>query len=135
MKPADISAILKELHDWEHRRREGVLKWSRIEEFSGFSRVALWSRTDIREAYQRAKHALRSDATPRIKERSIDERLSSLRSEIEEMRQMINRYDELWSLYESNMHRMGLDPAELRRPLDPIFRQQVRTPTPRWGRR
>jgi hypothetical protein len=135
MKPADVSAILKELHNWERGHREGPLTWSRIEAFSGFSRIALWSRTDIREAYQRAKHAQRSDATPRIKERSMDERLSSLRSEIEEMRQTINRYDELWSLYESNMHRMGLDPAELRRPLDRIFRTQVRTPTPRRSRR
>jgi hypothetical protein len=45
---------------------------------------------------------------------------------VEELRDMVRAYDEHWALYEYNAHRLELDPDELRRPLDPLKRGEIR---------
>ena len=45
---------------------------------------------------------------------------------VEKLRGIVRAYDERWALYEYNMNRLGRDPEQLRRPLDPLARGQVR---------
>ena len=95
--------------------------------FSGFSRISLWGKPAIKDAFQKAQEALRADATPTIKApRVTAERVLAMQQTLEELRAIVRAYDERWALYEYNAHRLGLDPDELRRPLDPLARGQVR---------
>jgi hypothetical protein len=47
----------------------------------------------------------------------------SLQAALAEVRETLRAYDEMF--YE--VHRLGLDPGELRRPLDPLARGEVRS--------
>lgn len=116
MTQAHIGAVVAEIEAYSRGEREGALSWSKLEEFSGFSHVALWQKEPIRVAFQRVKQDMRRDATPKIKApRTIDERIARLQRVVDELREIVRAYDEQWALYERNMHRLGLDAAELRR--------------------
>ncbi|MDE2481710.1 MAG: hypothetical protein KGN02_05935 [bacterium] len=129
MTQAHISAVVAEIEAYDRGEREGALSWSHLEKFSGFSHVALWQKEPIKNAFQRVKQRARRDATPAIKpHRTVDKRISSMQEAIDELRELIRAYDEQWALYEHNLHRLGLDPEELRRPLDRLSRREVRGP-------
>lgn len=128
MTPAHVAAIIAELGAYRRGERDGRLTWKKIVQFSGFSHVSLWKRKEICEAFRSARAALRKDATPTInKRRTPDERAAQLLLKIDGLKAVIQTYDELWVRYEYNMHRLGLDPEELRRPLDGLAREIVRS--------
>jgi hypothetical protein len=128
MTPAIIKTVVEEIAAYGRSEREESLSWAALIKFSGFSRVSLWAKPMIREAFQKAQEALRADATPTINSpRIIDERILALQQTIEELRGIVRAYDEQWALYEYNMKRLGYDPEELRWPLDPLARRQVKT--------
>jgi hypothetical protein len=128
MTPAIVKAVVDEIAAYGRSERDEPLSWAVLVKFSGFSRVSLWAKPAIRDAFQKVQEALRSDATPPIKApRTTDERVLAMQQTVEELRAIIRAYDERWALYEYNMHRLGYDPGELRRPLDPVARGQVRT--------
>lgn len=135
MTQAHISAVVAEIEAYGRGEREASLSWSHLETFSGFSHVALWQKEPIRVAFQRVKQTLRRNATPTIKSlRTVDERVLRMQRVIDEQREIVRAYDEQWALYEYNAQRLGLDPDELRRPLDPVTRIAVgrkRPPTRR----
>jgi hypothetical protein len=123
MTEAHINAVVAEIEGYGRGEREGTLSWSRLEIFSGFSHVALWQKEPIKAAFRRVKHNQRPNATPAIKPpRTVDERIARMQDIIEELRDTVRAYDEQWALFEYNVHRLGLDASELRRPLDPIMR-------------
>lgn len=127
MTPATIKAVVDEIAAYGRSEREEPLSWAALVKFSGFSRISLWAKPAIKDAFQKAQEALRSDATPNIKApRTTDERLVAMQQTLEELRSIVRAYDERWALYEYNMNRLGHDPAELRRPLDPLARGQVK---------
>ena len=127
MTPAIVKTVVDEIAAYGRSEREEPLSWAALVKFSGFSRVSLWAKPAIKDAFQKAQEALRSDATPNIKApRTTDERLVAMQQALEELRTIVRVYDERWALYEYNMTRLGQDPAELRRPLDPLARGQVR---------
>jgi len=128
MTANDIRNVVAEIEAHARGERDGRLTWNCLEAFCGFSHVALWQKAEIKEAFQRAKKTLRVDATPTIVRRSTDERIADLESTIVRLREQIRAYDELWALYEFNMQRMGLNPDDLRTPLDRLSRQEVRSP-------
>lgn len=128
MRSVDVASIIAEIEAYRSGKRSGRLTWAKLVEFSGFSHVSLWKRDKIRAAFQSAQAAMRSDATPRIKPpRTADERVSALQAKVEELRAVVASYDEMWARYEFNMHRLGLDPNELRKPLDRLARSSVRS--------
>jgi len=127
MKPAAIKAVIDEIAAYGRSEREEPLSWAALVKFSGFSRISLWAKPDIKDAFQKAQAGQRADATPNIKApRTTDERLIAMQQTLEELRAIVRAYDERWALYEYNMHRLGHDPNEMRRPLDPLARGQVR---------
>jgi len=127
MTPATIKTVVDEIAAYGRSEREEPLSWAALVKFSGFSRISLWAKPAIKEAFQKAQEALRADATPTIKApRVTDERVLAMQETLEELRAIVRSYDERWALYEYNMHRLGHDPEELRRPLDPLARGQVR---------
>lgn len=124
-----IAMVVAEIEAYGRKERAGSLSWGALEQFSGFSHVSLWAKPSIKAAYIAARAALRADATPLIKApRTIDERILSMQASIDEAREIIRAYDELWTLYEYNMQRLGLNADELRRPLDPVNRAILRRP-------
>ena len=128
MTPATIKAVVDEIAAYGGSEREEPLSWAALVKFSGFSRISLWAKPAIKDAFQKAQEAQRADATPAIKApRTSDERVLAMQGTLEEMRAVVRAYDERWALYEYNMHRLGYDPEELRRPLDPLARGQVRS--------
>ena len=127
MTPATIKAVVDEIAAYGRAEREEPLSWSALERFSGFSRVSLWAKPAIKDAFQKAREALKADATPTIKApRTKDERVVAMQQSVDELRAIVRAYDERWTLYEYNAHRLGLDPEELRRPMDPVARGDVR---------
>lgn len=123
MTEAHIRATVAEIEAFGRGEREVPLSWSHLEKFSGFSHVALWQKELIRAAFQRIKHETRRNATPTIRlPLAADERVARMQGVIDELRETVRAYDERWALYEYNVHRLGLDPNELRRPLDPVAR-------------
>ncbi|MGZ3522671.1 MAG: hypothetical protein ACXVAG_17075 [Vulcanimicrobiaceae bacterium] len=125
---AAISAVLSEIEAYVLGQRSAPLTWAVLTEFSGFSQVSLWKKLEIRQAFQAAKQRLRADATPAMKTpRTADERISALQTQLDDLRAIVRSYDELWLRYEYNMHRMGLDPEDLRAPLDSVPRAAVRS--------
>ncbi len=127
MTPATIRAVVAEIAAYRRAEHEEPLSWAVLERFSGFSRVSLWAKPAIKDAFQKARAALRPDATPAIKApRTTDERVAAMQRTVEELRDIVRAYDERWALYEYNAHRLGLDPDELRRPLDPLKRGEIR---------
>ncbi len=128
MTPATIKIVVDEIAAYGRSEREEPLSWAALVRFSGFSRISLWAKPAIKDAFQKAQEALRGDATPNIRApRTTDERVLEMQKILEELRAIVRSYDERWALYEYNMHRLGHDPEELRRPLDPLARSQVRT--------
>jgi hypothetical protein len=128
MRPVDVASVIAEIGPYRAGERNGRLTWAKLVEFSGFSHVSLWKREKIRVAFQNAQAAMRNDATPQITPpRTADERVVALQVKVEELRAAVESYDEMWVRYEFNMHRLGLDPGELRKPLDRLARSSVRT--------
>jgi hypothetical protein len=128
MRSVDVASIITEIEAYRSGERSGRLTWAKLVEFSGFCHVSLWKREKIRTAFQGAQAAVRDDATPRIRRpRTADERVATLQAKIEELRAVVASYDELWTRYEFNMHRLGLNPDELRKPLDRLARSSVRS--------
>jgi hypothetical protein len=128
MTPAAIAAVVAEIKAYERGEREVPLTWAQLTTFSGFSQVSLWKKPAIKAAFQQTQQAQRRQATPLMKApRAADERVQALQQTVEELRGIIRAFDEKWTLYEHNVHRLGIDPDELRRPLDPVERQIVRS--------
>lgn len=127
MTPAIVKTVVDEIAAYGRSEREEQLSWAALVKFSGFSRVSLWAKPAIKGAFQKAQEARRADATPAMNApRTTDERVLAMQRTLDELRAIVRSYDERWALYEYNMHRLGQDPAELRRPLDPLARGQVR---------
>lgn len=127
MTPATIKAVVDEIAAYGRSERDEPLSWAALAKYSGFSRISLWAKPAIKYAFQRAQKELRSDATPNIKApRTADERVVAMQQTIEELQDIVRAYDERWAVYEYNLHRLGYDPDEMRRPLDPLARNQVR---------
>lgn len=131
MTQAHISAIVAEIEAYGRGEREGALTWAQLENFAGYSHVALWQKEPIKAAFQRVKQEQRRQQTPNTSaRRTTDERLIAMQHLVDELRETIRAYDERWVLCEYNMHRMGLDPSELRGPLDALDRVGIkRRPT------
>jgi hypothetical protein len=128
MTPATIAAVIAEIEAYGRGERDAPLSWAHIAAFSGFSHVSLWKKPSIKAAFQKVHQTQRTNATPVMKApRTTDERIIAMQLTIEELRGLIQRYDEQWALYEHNVHRLGIDPEELRKPLDPVERQLVRS--------
>jgi len=128
MSPAIIAAVVEEIKAYGRGEREALLTWSALARFSGFSKVAMWGKPEIKKAFQQVQRSRRPDATPIVKpRRTVDERVDALESNVKQLRENIRAYDELWALYEYNCHRMGWNPEELRRPLDSVSREVVRS--------
>lgn len=127
MTPATIKTVVDEIAAFERSERDEPLSWAALVKFSGFSRISLWAKPAIKNAFQKAQETFRADATPTIKPpRTTDERVLGMQQTLEELRAIVRSYDERWALYEYNMHRLGFDPEELRRPLDRLARGEVR---------
>ena len=127
MTPLIVKTVVDEIAAYRRSEREDSLSWAALVKFSGFSRISLWAKPAIKDAFQRAQEALRADATPNIKApKTTDERIVTLLQAIEELQAIVRAYDERWAVYEYNFHRLGYDPEEMRRPLDPLARGQVR---------
>lgn len=127
MSASLIAAVVAEIEAYSRGERAVPLSWRVLEEFAGFSHVSLWAKPSIREAYKTAREALRADATPLFKApRTADERVVAMEASLNQAREVIRRYDEVWATYEYNMLRLGLDADELRRPLDPVNRAILR---------
>lgn len=128
MTPAIIAAVVAEIQAYGSGKRERPLTWQALSEFSGFSHVSLWKKAPIKAAFGVVQQAQRPDATPSMKApKTTDERVSALQSTVEELRSIIRAYDERWALQEHNIHRLGIEPDELRRPLDELARDQVKS--------
>ncbi|MGH7736655.1 MAG: hypothetical protein ACREMP_02115 [Candidatus Tyrphobacter sp.] len=129
MTQATIAAVVAEIEAYGRGERSGQLSWKALCAFSGFSHVSLWKKPAIKTAFADIQQARRVDATPNIKApKSTDERVAALKMTVDKLEGTIQAYDELWALYEYNVHRMGWDPEELRRPMDPTAREAVRRP-------
>ena len=128
MAVATVRAIVDEITAYGRSERDEELSWAALVKFSGFSRVSLWAKPEIKDAFQKAQAAKRSDATPPIRPpKTTDDRIVEMQRTMEELRAIIRAYDEQWALYEYNMHRLGQDPEELRRPLDSLARDIVKS--------
>jgi hypothetical protein len=128
MTQATIEAVVAEIEAYGRGKRSGQLTWKALCAFSGFSHVSLWKKPTIKTAFANVQHAQRIDATPNIKApKTTDERVVALKKTIDKLEDTIQAYDELWALYEYNVHRMGWDAEELRLPMDPIAREAVRS--------
>jgi hypothetical protein len=128
MTPAIITAVVTEIKAYGRGERETPLSWSALVSFSGFSKVSMWAKPEIKNAFQQVQRSRRPDATPAVKpRRTVDERIEALESKVKRLRENVRAYDELWALYEYNSHRMGWNPEELRRPLDSVTREVVRS--------
>ena len=128
MTPATIAAVVAEIEAYGRGGRTGHLTWRAICEFAGFSQVSLWKKVEIKAAFSKVQRSQRADATPTIPApRTADARVSALLTALEELKGIIRAYDEQWALYEHNVHRLGIEGDELRRPLDPVAREMVRS--------
>lgn len=127
MTTADIERVLHELDAWCRRERSGRLGWRHLEEFSGFTRQALSGHDNIAERFGVAKAVNRpNNAVPHLKPKSTDQRVIDLQREIEQLRGVINRYDERWARYARNAALLGYDMNRLDAPVDPPARTATR---------
>jgi hypothetical protein len=128
MTPAAIATVLAEIEAYRRGEREAQLTWKALCEFSGFSHVSLWKKPAIKSAFTEVRQSQRVDATPAMKiPKTGDERVLGLEKTIDDLRSTIRAYDELWAFYEHNTQRLGINPDELRRPLDSVARETVRS--------
>jgi hypothetical protein len=129
MTPAAIAVVVAEIEAYGRGERQGPLSWKALRDFSGFSQVSLWKKLAIKTAFVQVRQAQRIDATPAMRRpRTADERVLALEKTVDRLAQTIRAYDELWVLYEYNVQRVGIEPSELRQPLQTAGRQAVRKP-------
>lgn len=127
MSNEDKLKILHELDAWCRRERAGRLTWARLEEVSGFTRQALSSHQDVVEGYGRAKAINRPGAQePAQPRKTTDQRILDLQRDAENLKAIVNRYDERWARYARNAALLGYDLDRLGEPMDPPARAVVR---------
>jgi hypothetical protein len=128
MTPAVIVSVVAEIKAYGRGERSEPLSWAGIVAFSGFSQVSLWKKPAIKAAFQEIRDSQRRDATPPVKApRTVDERIAAADAIVAQLRATLAAFDERWTLYEYNVQRLGIDPDELRRPLDPVAREVIRS--------
>lgn len=118
MTQHDIQMVLEELEAWEKGERSTKLTWSILERVFPFTRQTLYSKSRIREAYDRAKTTLKTGR--RVKapvERENDIKLQRLKNRVKELEAQVEEFQELWIRYEYNALRNGINPELLRKGL------------------
>lgn len=127
MSAEDIQKVLHELDAWCRRERTGRLRWRHLEDVSGFTRQALSSHSEIAVRFGQAKAVNRPGGNAlKSKPKSVDQRVIDLQREIEQLRGIVNRYDERWARYARNAALRGIDLEVLDEPMDPPARADVR---------
>jgi len=127
MSNEDKQGVLHELDAWCRRERAGRLTWARLEELSGFTRQALSSHPEIVERYGRAKVLNRPGSQEAAQPReTTDQRILDLQRDVDNLKALLNRYDERWARYARNAALLGYDLDRLGEPMDPPARAVVR---------
>lgn len=127
MSNEDKQGVLHELDAWCRRERVGRLTWARLEEASGFTRQALSSHLEIVERYVHAKAPNRPGAQEPVQPRkATDQRILDLQRDVENLKAILNRYDERWARYARNAALLGYDLDRLGEPMDPPARAHAR---------
>jgi hypothetical protein len=127
MTPAVIAVVIAEIDSYTRGERVGPIRWTKIGDFSGFSRVSLQKHMNVKRAFSRAKQAERANATPRVRPRSYDEATQELREKVAILERRISAYNELFRLHEYNVKSLGHSIEDLERPIPPIDRRRSRS--------
>jgi hypothetical protein len=136
MRDNDVGRVLDLLNSWPLDRSYGKLTWDRLVERLGesgrtWSRQTLCVKTEIAEAFQRLKQALRggddnSPQGPADREPPMDpaldllqRKLENQRAENEQLKRVLRGHEERFIRYQYNAQRHGVSIDELAMPLPP----------------
>lgn len=115
MTNLDIQMVVEEINAWGRFERSRKLTWSVLERIFPFTRQTLYSKEEIRSAFESAKIALTSGKKIESKQAQGDElQIQRLKKRIKELEIQVESFQELWVRYEFNTLRHGLDPELLR---------------------
>lgn len=122
LKEARKQEILKLLEQWQ-----GPLKWEpfldAVEQITGhrYSRQALWNHERIRLLFIARKNNLRQQAKNEKQQTgsfavvAALEKRDRLQREVDHLKAVISRYDEMWTRWAYNLRLKGITEEELRR--------------------
>lgn len=125
----DIKAVVAELKKWQDKEYGRGLTWERIENFSGFSKPALWAKTEIKSAFQAAKKAL-ADPTRKAAARTREDYATHLEGRLRAALEKVAFYEDLekqwlarWQRIEYHAQARGMTMEDLDKPMQDVDRK------------
>lgn len=95
MTELDIRMIKEELEAWGNKERGLRLSWIILERIFPFTRQTMYSKAEIRDAYENARIALKTGKVKRRTEAS-DLDLQRLKNRIKELELQVDEFQKLW---------------------------------------
>lgn len=111
MTNLDIQMVVEEINAWANGERSKKLTWKVLENVFPFTRQTMYSKSEIKIAYEKAQIALRTGKKPKIANysRQSDElKIQRLKARIRELEKQIEEFQELWVRYEYQALKKGL---------------------------
>lgn len=95
----DIRMIVEEIEAWGKRERGQKLTWAILERVFPFTRQTMYSKTEIKEAYKKARMALKTGKISQKDKASEDVNalvVQRLKNRIKELEMQIVEFQKLW---------------------------------------
>lgn len=129
MTPEDISLIVQRLKQWEQGDFGPKLTWEKIEDFTGFTKPALHAKSEIKEAFQKAKEILAKGGRKSVA-RQKDEYAVYLENKTAALQEELKKYKDLemtwlakWQRIAYHLKVRGLSMEDVDRPLTCVGRE------------
>lgn len=95
----DIKMIIEEIEAWGERERGQRLSWAILERIFPFTRQTMYSKPEIREAYEKARLALKTGKISQKDKASEDVNalvVQRLKNRIKELEMQVEEFQKLW---------------------------------------
>lgn len=124
--PHAEAEIVAWLGDWEAGLFGNKLTWDLVEKTFDYSRQALNKNTIIKQAYEKAKDAIRQKVNPKTENDKLNEQLQKAKKRIEELEELKGKYEAQWITWVYNAAMRGVTEEDLNKPMAKGFKDSQR---------
>ncbi|EGR0067915.1 hypothetical protein FR276_20880 [Vibrio parahaemolyticus] len=119
----DIKAYLA---TWETGKFGKKLSWAIVAKAFGYSRQALSGNANIKDAFDKAKTALREANTQVDNFKELEKENQRLKNELDRLNKENYAYQQKYLRWQINAQQRGISVAMLNKPIDPSMKEESR---------